>query len=230
MQFRAHQLQVVGETCPCDEAWVVARDEQRHRLGESLDARAADLQKIDDARAWALAHTAVTRANADAARYLIAERHADDIPEPTVTAQEWLTAERAARLEDDVHRLICETDLDEHHTADQADVDTAPFTDLLDIRELAAAEPAPAAEDDVRIPTADEAQPALDEITAHEILDADELSHDVDHDDFHDGGDMTDLADVPSCLGSSPLSTRRQRSAARTAADRHRATPTATSH
>ncbi|MFC4942425.1 hypothetical protein [Pseudonocardia sp. GCM10023141] len=133
----------------------------------------------------------MTRADADAARSLLAQRHADDQePEPTVTAQEWLDAERAARRDDDDHRPITDTDL---HTGDElpddhtaaTTTDTRPLTPApTDVREVAAAEPQPVAEDDVRVPTAedvdhslDRAQRALDEITARELLDVEEDDH-----------------------------------------------------
>ena len=62
-----------------------------------LDARAAELQQLDDARARWLAHTAGTRAAADRAKAELAARHVDDTePEQQVTAEEWLAAHRAA--------------------------------------------------------------------------------------------------------------------------------------
>jgi hypothetical protein len=55
-----------------------------------LDQRAAQLQQLDDARAVWLAHTAGTRAAAEDAEALLAERHANDVePEPVVTAAEY---------------------------------------------------------------------------------------------------------------------------------------------
>jgi hypothetical protein len=60
------------------------------------------LQDLDDARAVWLAHTAATRANAEEAEVVLAERHADDAaPEPVVTADEWLDAHRAAVADDE---------------------------------------------------------------------------------------------------------------------------------
>ena len=70
------------------------------------------LQQLDDARARWLAHTAGTRAAAERAEAVLAERHADDAePEPVVTAEEWLAAHRAADAEDERHREITEADL-----------------------------------------------------------------------------------------------------------------------
>ena len=70
------------------------------------------LQQLDDARAVWLAHTAATRAAAEEAEALLAERHADDAePEPVVTAEEWLAAHRAAVAEDERHREIADDDV-----------------------------------------------------------------------------------------------------------------------
>lgn len=176
----------------------------------ALDVRCADLQKIDDARAKALAHTAVTRANADAARYLLAERHADDrTPEPTVTAQEWLDADRAAQREDDLYRPTTETDLrsldESQDDAAAAEIapDGTPGVPPTDIRESAAAEPKPVAEDLVRVPTADDvdhsldrAQQALDEMSARELDDAAESGHRGRAADFDDAADEDTDADI----------------------------------
>ena len=58
-------------------------------LAEVLDERAVQLQELDDARAVWLAHTAGTRAAAEGAEALLAERQANDAePEPVVTAEE----------------------------------------------------------------------------------------------------------------------------------------------
>jgi hypothetical protein len=134
-------------------------------LADVLDKRAAQLQQLDDARAEYLAHTAATRANADVARYLLAERHADAEPERQVTAEEWLAAERADRAADDSYRPITEHDLvdntdrglDPQRRADHV-ADTAAEPDL---REIAAREPLPVREDDIRVPTADDVAAAL---------------------------------------------------------------------
>ncbi|MGH3613313.1 MAG: ATP-dependent DNA helicase [Pseudonocardia sp.] len=151
-------------------------------LADLLDVRAGQLQQLDDDRAAYLAHTAGTRAAADVSRYLLAERHADDIqPEPQVTAEEWLAVERADRADDDAGRAVTEHDL----TDDLEPVDRAvePAEHVLDgsepdIREVAAREPAPVREDDVRVPTAEEVAAALaqanrsiSEIAARSTLD-----------------------------------------------------------
>ena len=81
-------------------------------LAEALDQRAAQLQQLDDARAVWLAHTAGTRAAAEDAEALLAERHANDAePEPVVTAEEWLAAHRAAVADDERTREITDDDV-----------------------------------------------------------------------------------------------------------------------
>ncbi|MGD9528652.1 MAG: MobF family relaxase [Pseudonocardia sp.] len=133
-------------------------------LADVLDERAAQLQQLDHARAEYLAHTAATRAGADVARYLLAERHAGDEPEPQVTAEEWLTAERDARTIDDDHRPITEHDLTDDTTrdTDRAHEDASAVVEVEpDLRNVAAREPKPVREDDVRVPSADEVAAAL---------------------------------------------------------------------
>jgi hypothetical protein len=149
-----------------DRVRLEAEAREATALADVLDARAAQLQQLDDARAKYLAHTAATRAGADVARYLLAERHADDAePEQQVTGEEWLAAERAARAEDDRHRSIAEADLADD--AERATRPTEPADHVLgaaepDIREVAVREPAPVHEDQVRVPSADEVAAALD--------------------------------------------------------------------
>jgi len=175
------------------EAAAAPDDDQRERLdaeareaaalADVLDARVAQLQQLDDARAAYLAHTATTRAGADVARYLLAERHAADAePEPQITAEEWLAAERAARDADDGHRPITEADLADN--GDRGPVVDEPAEHVIgtaepDVREVAAREAAPVREDDVRVPSADEvatalarADRAITEISARSVLDA----------------------------------------------------------
>ncbi len=55
----------------------------------------------------------MTRALADQSRAYLAAHDATTDPAPPVTAAEWLAAERAARIEDDPHREISDTDLTE---------------------------------------------------------------------------------------------------------------------
>jgi conjugative relaxase-like TrwC/TraI family protein len=169
-------------------------------LARVLDARAAQLQEVDDARAHWLAHTAGTRAAAERAKAELSARHADDAePEPVVTAEEWLAAHREDLAAEDPHRRIT----DESDFADVPEATAAADaaeTDVRDIREVAEREPAPVNEDAVRVPTAaetstalDEARRALAEMQAREVVDAeadrrDQLAEwhvrDIDADDW----------------------------------------------
>ncbi|MHA6795918.1 MobF family relaxase [Pseudonocardia bannensis] len=164
-------------------------------LAAVLDEQSAKLQEIDDARAVWLAHTAMTRVKGERSKAELSIRHADEDPEPQVTAEEWIAADKASRLEDDAHRGITEADLydaDRHDTHNDGDAatdeegfDTARIEDdqvevLVepDVREIAAQEPAQVDEDVVRVPSADETSVALDdarrvlaEVTARQVLD-----------------------------------------------------------
>ncbi|MFD1235879.1 MobF family relaxase [Pseudonocardia benzenivorans] len=138
-------------------------------LADTLDGRTEQLQQLDNARARWLAHTAVTRAEADESRLLLADRHADAEPEQLVTADEWLAAARDADATEDPHRDITEVDL---HNADHdmrdypagADDDAGarPETAVEDLREIAAREPRPVGEDLMRVPTAKDVAGSLD--------------------------------------------------------------------
>jgi hypothetical protein len=158
-------------------------------LADVLNVRGAELQQLDDARARWLAHTAGTRAAAERAQAELAARHAADAePEQQVTAEEWLSAHQAAVAEDDRHRQITDdadfTDSvdrieprDDHARHDHRDAGAAE-TAVADLREVAAVEPKPVAEDVVRVPSADQtsaaiaqAQRALAEIQAREAVD-----------------------------------------------------------
>ena len=55
-----------------------ARPQQTAALAGTLEARAAELSELDDARSRWLAHTAGTRAAAERAKAELAARHADD--------------------------------------------------------------------------------------------------------------------------------------------------------
>jgi len=144
------------------------------------------LQAVDDARARWLAHTAGTRAAAERAKAELGARHVDDTePEQQVTAEEWLAAHHAEQRTEDPHRIITETDIDDRTdeqvddlpALDDADND-APSTEQEDdraaerdrvdvpepdVREIAAAEPAPVEEDVVRVPSADETARAIED-------------------------------------------------------------------
>lgn len=152
-------------------------------LAQTLEADVPRLRQLDaQYLAWR-AHTAGTRANHDTS---LAELSARGEPvtgnDHLFTAAELLAADRAAREADDTHREITEHDLDAaerdefpgHHTdqgdtaeprsgrepvgRDEADAakDLLVPRELLDLREIAAAEPDPADEDTVRVPSAAE--------------------------------------------------------------------------
>ncbi|WP_328304473.1 MobF family relaxase [Actinomycetospora sp. NBC_00405] len=177
-------------TDPDEHVRLGSEAEQTSSLAATLEARAAELTELDDARSRWLAHTAGTRSAAERAKAELAARHADDEPEARTTAEEWLAAHRAAVSEDETHRDVTDdditdrpADLHDHQPADEAADDEPEGIDLEpagpDIREEAAAEPEPVAEDHVRVPTADEtssavekANRALAEIRAREEADA----------------------------------------------------------
>ena len=190
-------------------------------LARTLDGRAAELQLLDEARAQWLAHTAMTRAKAERAQAMLAERHAADAdPEHVVTAAEWLAAHRAADAAEERHREVTEADLAPE--GDDAARSTAgPAHDHVveagatDLREVAEAEPVQVAEDVVRVPTAADvtasrvqADRAVAEIRARTAEDdrldeqdrTDQLARwhhqdqaaDVDTDELTDGEDVHD--------------------------------------
>ncbi|MDD7967789.1 MobF family relaxase [Actinomycetospora lemnae] len=180
-------------TDPDDQTRLRAEAEQTATLAQTLEGRAAELSELDDARSRWLAHTAGTRSAAERAKAELAARHADDEPEERTTAAEWLAAHRAAVADDEAHRDVTEddvsdrpSDLHQHELVDvdrdEADHDGEDHEvepSEPDIREVAASEPSPVAEDHVRVPTADEtsaavekANRALAEIRAREDADA----------------------------------------------------------
>ncbi|WP_406051324.1 MobF family relaxase [Kribbella sp. NBC_00889] len=94
--------------------------EQAQALAEALDARAAELQAADDARAVWLAHTAETRAAAERAAFELETRgidNTDDGPTP----EEWLDTDEA---HDDL-AVVDEHDLTEVAEARARDFATA---------------------------------------------------------------------------------------------------------
>ncbi|MEJ7744426.1 MAG: hypothetical protein WKF73_18920 [Nocardioidaceae bacterium] len=172
---------------PAERDRLHAEAAQARALAETLTARAEELQAVDDARARWLAHTAGTRAAAERAKAELGARHVDDTePEQQVTAEEWLAAHHAEQRVEDPHRVITETDVDDQRddqvdddmpALDDADND-APSTEQEDaraaerdrvevpepdVREVAAAEPAPVEEDVVRVPSADETARAIED-------------------------------------------------------------------
>jgi hypothetical protein len=97
--------------------------EQAKALAVALDARAAELEIADQARAEWYAHTAATRDAAGRAATELAARNIDNTDEGA-TADEWLAAHAEATQHDDQHRDITA----EHDLADaarQRDTDTA---------------------------------------------------------------------------------------------------------
>ena len=166
---------------------------QAAALAATLGARIGELEKLDDARAEFLGHTAVTRSNAEVSQYILAERHAQDTePEPRVTAQEWLDAENAARATDDHYLSIPEHDIElgsdhddyareeaNHDETGADDRDDGIAAEGPDVRDVAAAEPRQAGEDIVREASAQDtadaiarARRSLAEMEARQVLDA----------------------------------------------------------
>jgi hypothetical protein len=144
-------------TDPAERARPQREADDAAALADTLDRRAGTLQELDDARAVWLAHTATTRANAEEAEAVLAERHANDAePEPVVTAVEWLAAHRAAVADDEQHRLVTEDDVVD--VPQHADRTERVEAGAVDIREVAAAEPRQTREDVVRVPTAEEVE------------------------------------------------------------------------
>ena len=87
-------------------------------LAATLDARAAELAIVDQARSRWLLHIAATRADADRApSELSARMAAADDPEPEVTAEEWLAAHNETMRMEDPHRentdLVDDRELDD---------------------------------------------------------------------------------------------------------------------
>ncbi|GAA3251353.1 hypothetical protein GCM10017691_63770 [Pseudonocardia petroleophila] len=140
-------------------------------LAQLLDGQAAELDAADMARARWLVHTAATRVAADRASAELSARQAGREPgEPDITADEWITAHDDAMRAEDRYREIPEhfDDVEREQTREEVD----------DVRELAATEPAPTAEDAVRVPSGDEtaesirrAQRALHVIREREAAD-----------------------------------------------------------
>jgi len=157
-------------------------------LADVLADRVGQLEQIDNARADWLAHTAMTRANADRAGHELSRRHAGDtIEERPVTAEEWLAEHHAAMRADDPHRdvvdehdlthLAAREDADVRTVADEPDHDAADLPDV-DIREATADRPSQKVTAGVRVPAAEEtadnvqrAQQALTELEARQADD-----------------------------------------------------------
>ena len=193
-ELRAAKAQAA--TDPEQQARLRAEVAQARALADTLDRQAEQLQIVDDARGRWLVHSAVTRVDGADAAAELGRRYVDDTePEPRVTADDWLDAHRAATTADDAHRPITDTDLHDDEvrldvgaldqptpdrgTLDQDVQDAVLETPPADLREIAAAEPAPVDEDRVRVPTSGEtaestsgAHRVLAEIRARETIDA----------------------------------------------------------
>jgi hypothetical protein len=100
------QAEAATAANPAERVRLEQEAAQAAALADTLDASAAQLQELDDARALWLAHTAATRAAAERAKAELGARHADDAePEQLVTAEEWLAAHREAEPIDDPYRV-----------------------------------------------------------------------------------------------------------------------------
>jgi len=162
--------EATAATDPDQRARLAGEGADAAALAETLDARAAELQQLDDARSRWLAHTAGTRAAADRSTIELAARHVDDdAEEQRVTAEQWLAAHRAADELEDPHRDITDTDMTElanEHEPAPADIREqdrhVAEPPVADIRDVAAAEPPPVDEDAVRVPDAAETSAAID--------------------------------------------------------------------
>ncbi|MCW2899258.1 MAG: TrwC relaxase [Streptosporangiaceae bacterium] len=150
-------------TDPVERERLHTEANQARALAETLDEQTAKLQVIDDARATFLADNARTLGYGRRCEAELTRRHIDDTePEQLVTAEEWLAADRAAKVDDDRHRDITDADLaDDRDRIDARATDAV--TDLAplevpdrDIRELAADEPVQTDEDAVRVPRPEE--------------------------------------------------------------------------
>ncbi len=100
------------------------------------------------------------------------------MPEPEVTAEEWLAIQDQAAREEDPYREITETNVVDDEIMPEPDRDR-PTAETEDVRDVAAREPAAVNEDEVRVPSAEEsagsiekAQRALREIEEREAADA----------------------------------------------------------
>ncbi|MEU8495012.1 MobF family relaxase [Pseudonocardia alni] len=159
-------------TDPAQRQRILDEAAQAAALAAVLDARAEQLQQIDDARATWLAHTAQTRVQAELSKAELSARDADDDPDQQVTAAEWKAAHDAAMAEEDAHREITETDLaEDDHLDDTRPIqdDAAAGTGWDDVREQVERDPRPGHEDVVRVPDAAETTGHLDH--AGRILD-----------------------------------------------------------
>jgi hypothetical protein len=172
---------------PQAQAQLAAEAARARREGEQLDARAAQLEAADDARARWYLHTLETRHAADRARVALGARGVDlDDPAEQITAEEWLAAHRADQADEDTHREIRDeadlTDAERDRPAQHLrPASETVETGVADIRDTATADIGEAKDptDRRRAPTIDDttaaitrAQAALAEITTRHVTDA----------------------------------------------------------
>jgi len=112
-----------------------AADEARTEAAQ-LAAQVTQLEHADDARAAWWIETAVTRDNAERARYALGLRGIPlEDPAERTTATEWLDAEHAAREADDTHRDIHDDELAIEHEPISATTEAAVDLEPGDIRD-----------------------------------------------------------------------------------------------
>ena len=114
-----------------DEDKATSWDAQAAAAGES----AGRLSDIADVRASWLAATFETREAGRAAREELTARGASTMPvKSKVTAEEWLTSDREARLADDVHRTVTDADVDAYvSTEEEAVKESAPSAQAVEV-------------------------------------------------------------------------------------------------
>jgi len=99
--------EAANETDPARRAEIEQQAAEAAALADTLDQHTAELATADEARGTWLAHTAATRAAADRAAAELAARGIDaNAPDDTVTAAEWLAAQRTAEAAEDPHRQV----------------------------------------------------------------------------------------------------------------------------
>lgn len=101
-----------AEPDPTRRTELATEAELRRALADVLGEVERDLDTADEGRAEWYAHVAPTRQAAERAERELRDRGIEPGDEPDrVTAAEWLAAELTARVEDDAHRAVTETDV-----------------------------------------------------------------------------------------------------------------------
>ncbi|GAA3537314.1 hypothetical protein GCM10022222_21250 [Amycolatopsis ultiminotia] len=197
-----HRAEAKATTNPEVRERLLAEADEADALAEILGQRTAQLHDADEARAAWYAHTAETRAAGDRARLELAARNIAATPPETVTAAEWLDVHREHEAAEDSHREVTGehdlTDIVDQRTADTASVadaheeDTMPETEIDDLRDTAATEPAAADSEEVRVPSADEtadtierAQRALREIETRQATETQHAAEEAQAAELH---------------------------------------------